>query len=88
MCIRDRAGGLTATGTVTANGGVRVPLPATAQEAISYEALIAVSYTHLYQLMPAMRIHVVPGKVSKVERASVSYESVTKEGIPLSLIHI
>ncbi|QWP48770.1 hypothetical protein J5W78_00350 [Akkermansia massiliensis] len=32
--------GLTATGTVTANGGVRVPLPATAQEAISYEALI------------------------------------------------
>ena len=35
-----------------------------------------------YQLMPAMRIHVLPGKVSKVERASVSYEIVTKEGIP------
>lgn len=35
-----------------------------------------------YQLMPAMRIHVLPGKVSKVERASVSYEIVTKESIP------
>ena len=32
--------------------------------------------------MPAMRIHVLPGKVSKVESASVSYEIVTKEGIP------
>jgi hypothetical protein len=30
----------TFAGTVNANGGVRVPLPATAQEAISYEALI------------------------------------------------
>lgn len=41
----DLGGHLTATGgtfsgTVTANGGVRVPLPATAQEALSYEALM------------------------------------------------
>lgn len=34
------AGGLTAEGTINANGGVRVPLPATGQEAVSYEALV------------------------------------------------
>ena len=34
------AGGLAVAGTITATGGVRVPLPSTAQEALSYEALI------------------------------------------------
>lgn len=34
------AGGLAVAGTITATGGVRVPAPATAQYALSYEALI------------------------------------------------
>ncbi len=34
------AGGLTAAGTMNANGGVRVPEPSTAQEALSYNSMI------------------------------------------------
>ena len=62
------SGGLTATGTVNANGGVRVPLPATAQEAISYEALIEQRVADDWRRMGYYMETLIPSWVTTIVR--------------------
>ena len=89
------AGGLTAAGTVNANSGVRVPLPSTAQEALSYQALIEHRATGDWRRMRYYMDAMIPSWVTTLVRQmqmSPSYNvgtanASTKEGASDNDLH-
>lgn len=62
------AGGLAVAGTITATGGVRVPAPATAQEALSYEALIEQRAADDWRRMAYYMDTLIPSWVTTIVR--------------------
>ena len=62
------AGGLAVAGTITAPGGVRVPAPATAQYALSYEALIEQQAADDWRRMAYYMDTLIPSWVTTIVR--------------------
>lgn len=62
------AGGLAVAGTITATGGVRVPAPATAQYALSYEALIEQRAADDWRRMAYYMDTLIPSWVTTIMR--------------------
>lgn len=62
------AGGLAVAGTITATGGVRVPAPATAQYALSYEALLYQQAADDWRRMAYYMDTLIPSWVTTIVR--------------------